>query len=138
VYPEWHTKCFYFKHFAGEQYIWGGSTQARFNALDWSRSMDWRKLQSEPELTDNKGETFAKKDGASATSAQQFDAVPSSARKPSERFMRRSLQARSKASSSERFRIATLKEKMNELVIDMTNESTVFNGYRPGREAMPG
>ena len=97
--------------------------------------MDWQKLQSEPELADAKGDTFAKKDSAPSA---PFLVVPSAARKPSERFMRRSLQARSKASNSERYRIATLKEKMNELVIETTNESTVFNGYRPGHEAMPG
>lgn len=106
-------------------------------ALELERVMDWRKLQSQPDVTGDTGDSLAKK-GNGPASAPQFDVVPCSARKPSERFMRRSLQAKSKASTSERFRMATLKEKMNELVIDMTNEATVFNGYRPGREALPG
>jgi len=55
-------------------------------------------------------------------------------RKPSERFMRRPLYAKTKASRSERIRIADLKEK---LVQDLGNKATdnahsSFNGYRPG------
>ena len=100
--------------------------------------MDWFKLHSEPELADNKGDVVSKKECTAHHPGSQFLVVPSAARKPSERFMRRSLQAKSKTSTSERFRMATLKEKMNELVIEMPNESSVFNGYRPGREALPG
>ncbi len=102
--------------------------------------MDWRKLQSGsdmPDSTPSKGEASTK-DLAALVTGAQYVVVPSAARKPSERFMRRSLQARSKASNSERFKIAALKEKMNELVIELNDEETVFNGYRPGREAMPG
>lgn len=107
--------------------------------------VDWRRIQSEPDLADNKGDTFQI---AQATNAHEsldhaltsavVVAASSCSRKPSERFMRRSLQARSKASTSERYRIADLKEKLNDLVIDKTNEASVFNGYRPGHEAMPG
>ena len=100
--------------------------------------MDWRRLLSEPNLADNKGDTSPKKDASCSLSVSTTHVTPSAARKPSERFMRRSLQAKSKVSNSERFRIASLKEKLNELVIETTNESTVFSGYRPGHEAMPG
>lgn len=100
--------------------------------------MDWRRLQSDAELSDSKGDTSPKREGPCPLPVTTTLVTPSEARKPSERFMRRSLQARSKVSNSERFRIASLKEKLNELVIETTNESTVFNGYRPGHEAMPG
>ncbi|MEI6234311.1 MAG: hypothetical protein WCT04_14765 [Planctomycetota bacterium] len=109
--------------------------------------MDWRKASSEPDVVgkaaqkDGSVESCSTQDSESkigSLSDVNYFVVPSAARKPSERFMRRSLQAKSKASTSERYRMATLKEKMNELVIETTNEATVFNGYRPGHEAMPG
>ena len=96
--------------------------------------MDWRRLQAEPELADNKGDAVHPK----GKSGAQMLAVPKSARKPSERFMRRPLQARSRVSQSERFRIDALKEKLNTLVNETCNEPNVFNGYRPGHETMPG
>jgi len=102
--------------------------------------VDWRRIQSEPELADNKGDAVGMNDGLASVSkvSAGADVAVSCTRKPSERFMRRALQARSKDSASERYRVADLKEKLNELVIDMTNETTVFNGYRPGHGAMPG
>jgi hypothetical protein len=100
--------------------------------------VDWRRIQSEPELADNKGDTFQKKDSVESWTAESMSVPRCTPRKPSERFMRRPLQAKSRASQSERFRLATLKEKLNELVGENTNEQTVFNGYRPGQEAQPG
>ena len=98
--------------------------------------MDWRRLKAEPELADNKGDAVQNlsKHGL----ASELCGVPRSARKPSERFMRRPLQARSKVSKSERYRIEHLKEKLNTLIVETTNEQAVFNGYRPGHEAKPG
>jgi hypothetical protein len=65
-------------------------------------------------------------------------AKPSRAHKPSERFTRGPLGAKSRASQSERFKLAGLKEKLNHLTGNTTNdENTVFNGYRPGRTGQP-
>jgi hypothetical protein len=99
--------------------------------------VDWRRLQAEPELADNKADAAVQKNSKHCL-GEQIPAMPKGIRKPSERFMRRPLQARSRVSKSERFRIEGLKEKLNTLVVETTNEQTVFNGYRPGHEAKPG
>jgi len=99
--------------------------------------VDWRHTQSEPELAEHKGDAVHKKEKP-GSATELLLAVPKSARKPSERFMRRQLQARSRVSQSERFRIDALKEKLNSLMVETANEQNVFNGYRPGHEAMPG
>jgi len=98
--------------------------------------LDWRRLESEPELADNKSDAV-QKNGKHCLGADHIAAMPARVRKPSERFMRRPIQARSRVSKSERFRIESLKEKLNTLVGEHTNEQTVFNGYRPGHEAQP-
>jgi hypothetical protein len=64
-----------------------------------------------------------------------------SGHKPSERFTRKPVQARSKASRSERVRVADLVSKLVDTKDAATeNEQTKFNGYRPGPslEAPPG
>lgn len=57
-----------------------------------------------------------------------------SARKPSERFMRKPLQARSRASQSERIRVADLVNGLEKKMrTDVTNDGEKkFKGYRPG------
>lgn len=54
--------------------------------------------------------------------------------KPSERFVRRPLKARSKASGSERVRLADLTDKLvNKIDTNaISNAQTQFSGYRPG------
>jgi hypothetical protein len=56
------------------------------------------------------------------------------AKKPSERFMRKPLQARSRASHSERIRVADLVNGLEKnMRTDVTNDGeTKFKGYRPG------
>jgi hypothetical protein len=56
------------------------------------------------------------------------------AKKPSERFMRKPLQARSRASHSERIRVADLVNGLEKKMrTDVTNDGeTKFKGYRPG------
>jgi hypothetical protein len=64
-----------------------------------------------------------------------------SGHKPSERFTRKPVHARSKASRSERVRVADLVSKLVEKPASETeNEQTKFNGYKPGPslEAPPG
>jgi hypothetical protein len=62
-----------------------------------------------------------------------------STHKPSERFMRKPLRARSKASQSERFRVADLVNKLVEKMTTETpvNEQTQFSGYKPGDSGPP-
>jgi hypothetical protein len=54
-----------------------------------------------------------------------------SSRKPSERFMRVAPKAKSKASTSERIRLADLTSRLDKEVPDK-NANSSFNGYRPG------
>jgi hypothetical protein len=54
-----------------------------------------------------------------------------SSRKPSERFMRSTLKAKSKASTSERIRLADLTSRLDKEVPEK-NANSSFNGYRPG------
>ncbi|HYF48841.1 MAG TPA: hypothetical protein VEJ63_05520 [Planctomycetota bacterium] len=59
-----------------------------------------------------------------------------SGHKPSERFTRKPLQARSRASRSERVRVADLVSKLGENVNNNVPENgqTQFNGYKPGHD----
>lgn len=92
-------------------------------------------MGSEPKLAENKGDTLQSKDVFGQTLNMN---MVSCAKKPSERFVRRPLKAKSRASQSERFRIATQKEKLNTLPAFVANAAEVFKGYRPGHEIMPG
>jgi hypothetical protein len=61
------------------------------------------------------------------------------AHKPSERFMRKPLKARSKASHSERVRVADLVNKLVKKPAndDSVNEQTQFGGYKPSEAGPP-
>lgn len=61
------------------------------------------------------------------------------ARKPSERFTRKAIQARSRASKSERVRVADLVDKLaQKMDAEATpNCRTKFSGYRPGKAGPP-
>ena len=59
-----------------------------------------------------------------------------SVRKPSERFMRSPVRAKSKASTSERIRLADLKERLtaqNDENVSNNSQSSRFRGYKPGQ-----
>jgi len=60
------------------------------------------------------------------------------ARKPSERFMRKPLAARSRASQSERIRVADLVSELEKKIKDTENGEMKFKGYRPGHEGPTG
>lgn len=104
--------------------------------------MDWMKKKPAPQ-TGPQTEPQADSGIQPANHLERLDAAdvympPRIARKPSERFMRKSLEAKSRASQSERFKLATLKEALKAKSSDTTNEASVFNGYCPGREKLPG
>ena len=63
-----------------------------------------------------------------------------SGRKPSERFMKKALSARSRASISERIRMSDLVGKLVKDVDknETLNEYSQFNGFRPGNSGPPG
>ncbi len=69
-----------------------------------------------------------------STSKRRTKTVVLAARKPSERFMRTPVRAKSKASTSERIRLADLTQRLTE----ETNANAIdngearFKGYRPG------
>ena len=60
------------------------------------------------------------------------------ARKPSERFMRKPIKARSRASQSERIRVADLVSELEKKIKDTENGEMKFKGYRPGQEGPTG
>ena len=69
-----------------------------------------------------------------STSKRRTKTVVISARKPSERFMRTPLRAKSKASTSERIRLADLTQRLSDHKDDaaIDNGEARFEGYRPG------
>jgi hypothetical protein len=60
-------------------------------------------------------------------------------RKPSERFTRKAIEARSRASKSERVRVADLVEKLGQKMDTEANPNcrTKFSGYKPGKAGPP-
>lgn len=59
------------------------------------------------------------------------------AKKPSERFFRRPIKAKSRSSQSERIRVAGLANELEQKARPdlMKNEESTFKGYRPGQPA---
>ena len=57
------------------------------------------------------------------------------ARKPSERFFRRPIKAKSRSSQSERIRVAGLANELEQKARPdlMKNQESTFKGYRPGQ-----
>jgi len=53
-------------------------------------------------------------------------------RKPSERFTRKPLTAKSRASQSERFKVADLVNKLEKDAVQSANCEMKWNGYKPG------
>lgn len=64
--------------------------------------------------------------------------VVKESRKPSERFLRRPLKARSRASGSERMRMLDLSSKLvNKIdITGVSNAHAQFNGYKPGQNGI--
>ena len=83
-----------------------------------------------PEQTVDKGETILLPKADCIGQSQ----VGAAGKKPSERFMRKPLRARSRASQSERIRVADLVSGLEKnMRTDVTNDGeTKFKGYRPG------
>jgi hypothetical protein len=100
-----------------------------------------RRLKQDGGMTD-KAETvtLCKNDGGSSVNAMNTQADKGGARKPSERFMRKPLQARSRASQSERIRVADLVSELEKKMRTNCTENgeTKFKGYRPGHDKPAG
>lgn len=78
------------------------------------------------------------KNSGSSLNAMNGQHDKGSARKPSERFMRKPIKARSRASQSERIRVADLVSELEKKIKDTENGETKFKGYRPGHEGPAG
>ena len=100
-----------------------------------------RRFKPEASLTD-KAETaiLCKNAGAAAVNTTNGKLDESAARKPSERFMRKPLQARSRASQSERIRVADLVSELEKKMRTNCTENgeKKFKGYRPGYDKPTG
>jgi hypothetical protein len=100
-----------------------------------------RRMKGDAEIADKKSKTvLLVKSEINRAAATMSNTVPNTVRKPSERFMRKPLQARSRASNSERIRVADLvnglEKKANTEVTN--NGEQKFKGYRPGHEGPTG
>jgi hypothetical protein len=90
-----------------------------------------RRIKPEEQIVD-KGETTLLPKNDMIAQAGHTGGAP---KKPSERFMRKPIRARSRASNSERIRVADLVNGLEKnMRADVTNDGeTKFKGYRPGR-----
>jgi hypothetical protein len=98
-------------------------------------------MKGDAEIADKRSKTvLLVKSEINRAATTMSNTVPNTARKPSERFMRKPLQARSRASNSERIRVADLvnglEKKANTEVTN--NGEKKFKGYRPGHEGPTG
>jgi hypothetical protein len=82
----------------------------------------------------------SKHGGSTANTMNTLNGQPDKggARKPSERFMRKPIKARSRASQSERIRVADLVSELEKKIKDTENGEMKFKGYRPGQEGPTG
>ena len=100
--------------------------------------MDWLKKKPDSQPASQSDAGIQPANHIERLDAADVYMPPRIARKPSERFMRKTLEAKSRASQSERFKLSVLKEALKAKSGDTTNEASVFNGYCPGREKLPG
>lgn len=98
-----------------------------------------RRLKPDERRVD-KAETDALCKNGGSVNAMNTQADKGGARKPSERFMRKPLQARSRASHSERLRVADLVSELEKKMRTNCTENgeTKFKGYRPGHDKPAG
>ena len=99
-----------------------------------------RRVKPEPQAAD-KGSTVIVREARECGNQAAMATVGGLAgRKPSERFTRKPLQARSRASHSERRRVAELTCQLERTVCDerVLNGVVQFNSYKPGAERPPG
>jgi hypothetical protein len=84
-----------------------------------------------------KGSPITTKESEGVSANRKTKTVLIAARKPSERFMRSPVRAKSKASTSERIRLADLKERLteqNDETVSNNSQSSRFRGYKPGSQ----
>ena len=82
------------------------------------------------------GSPIIAEENANVAENRKVKTVMITARKPSERFMRSPVRAKSKASTSERIRLADLKERLTEQAdetVSNNSQSSRFRGYKPGQ-----
>mgnify|MGYP000594083786 CR=1 FL=1 len=101
--------------------------------------MQLRRMKSDADRAD-KHSVALRNDNTCGTRTMATQPDKAGSRKPSERFMRKPLQARSRASNSERFRVADLVSELEKKKItdETLNGCQTFKGYRPGHERPPG
>jgi len=100
-----------------------------------------RRFKPDESLTDKADAVTLCKNGGSTIKAMNGQREDNSAaRKPSERFMRKPIQARSRASQSERIRVADLVSELEKKMRSNCTENgeTKFKGYRPGHDKPAG
>ena len=100
-----------------------------------------RRLKPEERKADKAETVILCKNGGSTVNAMNGQRENNSAaRKPSERFMRKPIQARSRASQSERIRVADLVSELEKKMRSNCTENgeTKFKGYRPGHDKPAG
>lgn len=100
-----------------------------------------RRVKRESSVADKAGTTLVREPaGPQVAYALGTKAEVTAARKPSERFMRKPLHASSRASRSERRRLADLASRLRETTDSEAtlNETLKINSYRPASERPPG
>ena len=99
-----------------------------------------RRIKTEQPMDDKAGTVMLQPANAQGAKSPDTKAEVFAARKPSEKFMRKCIEAKSRASHSERRRLADLVERLrktggNKAVL---NEVEKLSCYRPGTERPPG
>ena len=100
-----------------------------------------RRGKSEPPAAEKAGAVVLREsDQPQAAQALMTKTEVIATRKPSERFMRKPLAARSKASHSERRHVADLANQLEQARGNdgVLNEAVKFHCYRPGSKRPPG
>lgn len=99
-----------------------------------------RRLKPEERMTDKTAGLDLCKNVGSTVNTMNGQQDKGGARKPSERFMRKPIKARSRASNSERIRVADLVSELEKKMLTQESENgeTKFKGYRPGHDRPPG
>ena len=99
-----------------------------------------RRVKTEQPMDDKAGTVMLQPANVQAAKSPDMKVEKFAARKPSERFVRRCIEAKSRASHSERRRIADLAERLRKTAGNkaVLNEVKKLSCYRPGTERPPG
>ena len=100
-----------------------------------------RGVKAERQAADTESRVVLREhNGAQTSHATSAKAEGAAGRKPSDRFVRRSLHVRSRATHSERRRVAVLADRLEQTACDdgVLNGAIKLSSYRPGSERPPG